>query len=96
MKALILAAGKAASLVPFSGTRPAPMVKLCGRYVLETTLELLRQAGIGDVVLVVDGAGDRRYAPALFGVATIALLVVGGLAVANHAAGLQALYGNPC
>lgn len=59
MKALILAAGKAASLVPFSGSRPAPMVKLCGRYVLELTLELLREAGVGDVVLVIDGATNR-------------------------------------
>jgi NDP-sugar pyrophosphorylase family protein len=59
MKALVLAAGKSASLVPFSLNRPAPMIQLCGRYVLEHTLELLRQAGFGDVVLVIDAASEQ-------------------------------------
>ena len=54
MKALVLAAGKSASLSPFSQSRPAPMLKLCGRYILEQTLDLLRQAGVGNVVIVVD------------------------------------------
>ena len=59
MKALILAAGRASSLMPFSGSRAAPMVKLCGRYLLEETVSLLRQAGVADVVIVIDAQGDR-------------------------------------
>lgn len=59
MKALILAAGKGTSLVPFNYNRQAPMVKLCGRYMLEQTLDLLRQAGIGDVALVTEPDTDR-------------------------------------
>jgi bifunctional UDP-N-acetylglucosamine pyrophosphorylase/glucosamine-1-phosphate N-acetyltransferase len=59
MKALILAAGKATSLVPFNVNRPAPMIKLCGRYVLEQTLDLLREAGIGDAVIVVENGAER-------------------------------------
>lgn len=59
MKALILAAGKASSLGPFSLERPAPMVRLCGRYVLEQALDLLKHAGLGNVVIVVPENGTR-------------------------------------
>src|SRR5258706_10100336 len=59
MKALILAAGRASSLHPFSGSRAAPMIKLCGRYVIEEMLNLLRQAGIADVVIVIDPGSER-------------------------------------
>jgi bifunctional UDP-N-acetylglucosamine pyrophosphorylase/glucosamine-1-phosphate N-acetyltransferase len=59
MKVLVLAAGKSVSLVPFSVNRSAPMIQLCGRSVLEQTLDLLRQAGLGDVVLVIDAQSER-------------------------------------
>lgn len=64
MKALLLAAGKSASLSPFSQSRPAPMLRLCGRYLLEQRLDLLRQAGVGNVVIVVD---DKSAIPSALG-----------------------------
>jgi membrane associated rhomboid family serine protease len=53
---------------------------------------------VGGLVLglAADGARDRRFAPVLFGAAAIGLVVIGALLVLNHAAALQALYGNPC
>jgi NDP-sugar pyrophosphorylase family protein len=58
MKAVVLAAGKAPSLSPFSGERAVAMVKLCGRAVIEHNLLLLREAGVGDVVVVIDEGSD--------------------------------------
>lgn len=57
MKALILAAGVGANLVPFTTTRPKAMISVGGRYLLENTLLQLRAAGVRDVIMVV---GHRR------------------------------------
>jgi bifunctional UDP-N-acetylglucosamine pyrophosphorylase/glucosamine-1-phosphate N-acetyltransferase len=54
MKAVVLAAGKAPSLTPFSDERAVAMLRLCGRTVIEHNLTLIREAGIGDAVIVID------------------------------------------
>lgn len=59
MKAVILTGGRAAKLEPFTTTRPTVMVNISGKYVLENIIELLRAAGIIDVVLVVGHKRDR-------------------------------------
>ena len=53
MKAVILAAGKGAHLRPFSDTRTNPMLNIAGRPLFDHALDLLKQAGINDVFVVV-------------------------------------------
>jgi len=53
MKAVILAAGKGNSLAPFSETRPNPMLSVAGGYLFDNSLDLLRNAGINDIFMVV-------------------------------------------
>jgi len=53
MKAVILTGGRATKLEPFTATRPAVMINISGRYLLENIISLLRAAGIVDIVLVV-------------------------------------------
>ena len=54
MKAIVLAAGKGTHLAPFSPDRTASLVDICGTTVLEHTIKLLREAGVSDVVVVVN------------------------------------------
>lgn len=54
MKAVILAATRSERLDPFTETRPKPMIRIAGKYILETTLEFLKQVGVHDVLLVVN------------------------------------------
>lgn len=53
MKALILAAGEGRDVVPFTSTRPKPMIRIAGRYLLEHTIQKLNECGINDVNIVV-------------------------------------------
>lgn len=53
MKAVILAAGKAGNLSPFSITRPIPLVSVAGTYLFDNTLDLLKKSGINDIFVVV-------------------------------------------
>jgi bifunctional UDP-N-acetylglucosamine pyrophosphorylase/glucosamine-1-phosphate N-acetyltransferase len=53
MKALILAAGEGRDVVPFTSTRPKPMIRIAGSYLLEHTILKLNECGINDVNIVV-------------------------------------------
>jgi UDP-N-acetylglucosamine diphosphorylase / glucose-1-phosphate thymidylyltransferase / UDP-N-acetylgalactosamine diphosphorylase / glucosamine-1-phosphate N-acetyltransferase / galactosamine-1-phosphate N-acetyltransferase len=53
MKAIILAAGKGSNLLPFSQTRPIPLVSVAGTDVFDNTLGLLKSSGINDIFAVV-------------------------------------------
>lgn len=58
MKALILAAGKGANLVPFTTTRPKPMINVGGGFILENTIHLLKESGINVINIVVGHEAD--------------------------------------
>lgn len=53
MKALVLAAGKGGNLMPFTATRPKPMLTVGGRTILEGTLQMLKECGITNINMVV-------------------------------------------
>lgn len=53
MKALILTAGKGSKLLPFTATRPKPMINIAGKVLLERTIELLKESGINVINIVV-------------------------------------------
>jgi UDP-N-acetylglucosamine diphosphorylase / glucose-1-phosphate thymidylyltransferase / UDP-N-acetylgalactosamine diphosphorylase / glucosamine-1-phosphate N-acetyltransferase / galactosamine-1-phosphate N-acetyltransferase len=54
MKAIVLAAAKSPKLSPFVDTRPKSMISICGQYILEKILQQLKEAGIGEVWIVVN------------------------------------------
>ncbi|VAX20571.1 Glucose-1-phosphate thymidylyltransferase [hydrothermal vent metagenome] len=58
MKALVLAGGRGKHMEPFSATRPNPMVPVAGQYAIDRTLNLLKEAGVNSVNLVVGHRGD--------------------------------------
>ncbi|OGW18711.1 MAG: GlmU protein [Nitrospinae bacterium RIFCSPLOWO2_12_FULL_45_22] len=53
MKVVILAGGSGENLAPFTATRPKGMMAFCGKYILETTLELLKEIGLNEVYIIV-------------------------------------------
>ncbi|MBI5183099.1 MAG: nucleotidyltransferase family protein, partial [Nitrospinae bacterium] len=57
MRALILAAGLGTNLSPFTATRPKPMIKIGGRFILENSINLLKESGVNDINIVV---GHRK------------------------------------
>jgi len=63
MKALILAAGYGTRLHPLTQFRPKPMLPLLGKPMLHHVIDSLRDAGFGDIVLVVGHLRDQieRY-----------------------------------
>ena len=63
MKAVILAANRSTRLSPFIETRCKPMIRIAGQYILENTISFLKEAGIHDIVLVVNHQQDliRQY-----------------------------------
>jgi len=54
MKAIVLAAAKSIKLSPFSDTRPKSMMFFSGRYILESILIQLSEAGVTEVWIVVN------------------------------------------
>lgn len=58
MKAIILAASRGSSLLPFTATRPKPMIPVSGRYLIENSIELLKAAGVNDFVVII---GHERH-----------------------------------
>ena len=54
MKAIILAANRSSRLSPFIETRCKPMIRIAGQYILENTICYLKEAGIHDIILVVN------------------------------------------
>ena len=63
MKAVVLAANRSTRLSPFIETRCKPMIRIAGQYILENTICFLKEAGIHDIVLVVNHQQDliRQY-----------------------------------
>ena len=63
MKAVILAANRSTRLSPFIETRCKPMIRIAGQYILENTICYLKEAGIHDIVLVVNHQQEmiRQY-----------------------------------
>ncbi len=63
MKAVVLAANRSTRLSPFIETRCKPMFRIAGQYILENTICFLKEAGIHDIVLVVNHQQDliRQY-----------------------------------
>jgi NDP-sugar pyrophosphorylase family protein len=57
MKALILTGGAADSLSPFSATRPTAMAIVAGGSLIGRSLRFLREAGIGDVTVLLGHRG---------------------------------------
>lgn len=59
MKAVILAAGKGTRLRPLTDNTPKPMLPVAGRPLLEWMIERVREAGIGDVLVVTNYLEDQ-------------------------------------
>jgi bifunctional UDP-N-acetylglucosamine pyrophosphorylase/glucosamine-1-phosphate N-acetyltransferase len=53
MKVVILAGGSGENLVPFAATRPKTMLPFCGKYIMEKTLELVKEIGLNEVYIIV-------------------------------------------
>lgn len=58
MKAVVLAAGRGTRLRPLTLTRPKHLVQVGGRPIIDHVLEALREAGIADVVFIVNYMAD--------------------------------------
>jgi len=63
MKSVILAANHNTKLTPFVETRSTPMIRIAGQYILENTIIFLKEAGIHEIVIVVNHQQDmiREY-----------------------------------
>jgi mannose-1-phosphate guanylyltransferase len=58
MKAMVLAAGKGTRLSPLTGEIPKPMAPVVGKPIIQHILELLAQAGVGEVHVNVHHLAD--------------------------------------
>lgn len=68
MKAIILAAGEGSRLRPFTLERPKCLVEIDGKSLLDRQLDILKAAGISDVIIIggyladkLKGRGSRQY-----------------------------------
>lgn len=52
MKAIIPCAKKEEDLYPFTESRPTGLIKVCGRTIVERTIEILQKNGVEDIYLV--------------------------------------------
>ncbi|MFI5398711.1 MAG: NDP-sugar synthase [Candidatus Binatia bacterium] len=59
MRAMILAAGKGSRLRPLTDSVPKPLVEVAGRPMIAFALQLLRRAGIDEVVINLHHLGDQ-------------------------------------
>ena len=59
MKALILAAGEGQASYPLTDTRPKTMIPICGKPILEHTIELIKEIAINEFVVVRGHQGDK-------------------------------------
>ncbi len=58
MKAVVMAGGKGTRIASLSKDLPKPMLPLSGKPILEREIEVLRQEGFSDIVLVVGHLSD--------------------------------------
>ena len=58
MKSMVLAAGKGTRLSPLTGEIPKPMAPVVGKPIIQHILELLAQAGVGEVHINVHHLAD--------------------------------------
>ncbi|MGK5090516.1 bifunctional sugar-1-phosphate nucleotidylyltransferase/acetyltransferase [Deltaproteobacteria bacterium TL4] len=58
MKAVILAAYCSNRLHPFSSTRAKPMIRVAGKYILESSIRYLKESGIHQILIVVNHKRD--------------------------------------
>jgi len=54
MQAIILAAGKSSRFYPLANDKHKSMVRIMGKPILEYTIQGLKEAGIKEIVLIVD------------------------------------------
>ncbi|WP_028115705.1 N-acetylmuramate alpha-1-phosphate uridylyltransferase MurU [Ferrimonas senticii] len=59
MKAMILAAGRGERMRPLTDTTPKPLIRLCGKPLIEYHLEALAQAGFTEVVVNQGHLGEQ-------------------------------------
>ena len=59
MRAMILAAGKGTRLRPLTDTVPKPLLEVAGRPMIDFPLQLLREAGIQEVVINLHHLGEQ-------------------------------------
>jgi NDP-sugar pyrophosphorylase family protein len=59
MRAMILAAGKGTRLWPLTDSTPKPLIDVTGRPMIAFAIELLRRAGVHEVVINLHHLGDK-------------------------------------
>lgn len=57
--AMIMAAGKGTRMMPLTATRPKPLIEVAGETLLDHVLDLLRDAGVGRIVVNVHYLPDQ-------------------------------------
>lgn len=57
--AMIMAAGKGTRMMPLTATRPKPLIEVSGTTLLDHVLDLLRDAGVGRIVVNVHYLADQ-------------------------------------
>lgn len=57
--AMIMAAGKGTRMMPLTATRPKPLIEVAGTTLLDHVLDLLREAGVGRIVVNVHYLADQ-------------------------------------
>jgi bifunctional UDP-N-acetylglucosamine pyrophosphorylase/glucosamine-1-phosphate N-acetyltransferase len=62
IKACILAAGEGKRLAPLTETRPKPIIQIGGKPLLQHTIEMLKECGVTDILLVVGYLKEQIHA----------------------------------
>ena len=58
MKTVIMAGGKGTRIASVANNVPKPMIKVCGKPILEYQIENLRSCGLTDITLVIGHLGS--------------------------------------
>lgn len=59
MKAVIMAGGKGTRIASVASDVPKPMIKICGKPILEHQIENLKACGLTDIIFVIGYLGDK-------------------------------------